>query len=550
MTSGAACCGPDDLNQALSLEIPTSSLRRRGAILLISCYELGHQPLNLASPLGSLIQAGYQPLAVDTHVEQLADEIITGAELVAISVPMHTALRLAEQIARRVRELNADAHICVYGLYAWLNAEYLFEGSGARGQGAGETSGPECRGPRAGQVSSTADAHRMGSVLAPGPRPPASAARDSEPLADSVIGGEFEEPLLGLAQALEEGRLAGEGVRYPERYAAPHIRRLRFAEPVRSALPVLERYAGLMRAGERLTAGYVEASRGCKHRCLHCPITPVYNGRFFVLPPDLVLRDIRRQVASGARHITFGDPDFLNGPGHSLRIARAMHKEFPDVSFDATIKIEHILAHAGLMPELKQLGCAFVVSAVESLSDEVLRRLDKGHTAEDVARALDVMAAADIPLRPSLVAFTPWTTLDDYLALLAFVEGRDLVEMIDPVQYSIRLLVPPGSALLESAREWLGELDRAAFSYRWRHPDDRMDSLSLQVQAIVEEAECEQRDVWATFLAVKTAAYRTAGLPAPAAMRRPASHRPEPPRLTESWFCCAEPVRTRLAGSV
>ena len=33
-----------------------------------------------------------------------------------------------------------------------------------------------------------------------------------------------------------------------------------------------------------------------------------------------MLADIARLVAIGARHITLGDPDFLNGVRHSLRI--------------------------------------------------------------------------------------------------------------------------------------------------------------------------------------------------------------------------------------
>src|SRR6185295_4904284 len=123
---------------------------------------------------------------------------------------------------------------------------------------------------------------------------------------------------------------------------------------------------------ETRLAGYAEASRGCLHRCRHCPIPPVYDGRFFVVPRDVVLADIRSQVEAGARHVTFGDPDFLNGPAHSLAILREMRREFPFVSHDFTAKIEHLLKHRDLLPEMASLGCSFIVSAVESLSDRVL----------------------------------------------------------------------------------------------------------------------------------------------------------------------------------
>jgi radical SAM superfamily enzyme YgiQ (UPF0313 family) len=455
-------------------------------VLLLSCYELGHQPVSLASPLAALAEAGIQAHAIDTYVETVGDADIAAARLVAISAPMHTAMRLAHDLAGRVRAVNPRAQLTMYGLYAWLNAEHLF----------------------------------------------------AEGLADSVIGGEFEQPLVDLARSVLSGSRRPGSVRYPDRYAPPHLGRTTFLVPSRESLPPPSSYAGLLREGQTAPGGYVEATRGCKHTCAHCPITPVYQGRFFAVPREIVLADVRNQVAAGARHITFGDPDFLNGPSHSLRILRALHEEFPDVTFDATIKIEHILRHSQLLPELRALGCAFVVSAVESLSDTILTKLRKGHTADDVSRALDVMDEASLPLRPSLLSFTPWTTLDDYVRMLHFVERRGLIDRVDPVQYGIRLLLPPGSTLVDEpdAPSWLGALDHESFSYRWTHPDPRMDALHGEVTSLAEQAEREGWDVWRTFSAIRAAAHRAAGLK-PVRELVAAAGREASPRLTESWFC-------------
>jgi hypothetical protein len=308
--------------------------------------------------------------------------------------------------------------------------------------------------------------------------------------------------------------------------------------PERGGLAPLERYARLAVDGQERLAGYTEASRGCLHHCTHCPIPPVYGGRFFVVPQDIVMADIRQQVAAGARHITFGDPDFLNGPTHALRLARQLHAEFPDLTFDFTAKIEHLLKHRALLPELAQAGCLFVVSAVESLSDAVLGHLDKGHTRADVDEALGLLNEAGIALRPSFVAFTPWTTLDDYLELLAFVESRHLIDHVDPVQFSIRLLVPPGSLLLKDAGAWLGPLNQPAFTYEWRHPDPRMDKLHREVTGIVERAVQGNEDAAATFARIFEAADAMRG-GGEASKRLPqaALLRARPPRLTEAWFC-------------
>ena len=460
----------------------------RSSILLVSCYELGHQPAGIAMPLGLLRRTGYDADTMDVSVEGFDKDKVRHSRFVGISVPMHTALRLGLRVAHEIRKLNTDCHICFYGLYAALNSDYLLN-----------------------------------------------------TVADSVIGGEFEETLCRLVQAVESKTpIDIKDVSSRGRVSKPVLARLNFATPERRTLVSLEHYAKLEYNGEQRLVGYVEASRGCLHHCTHCPIPSVYNGRFFVVPEDIVLEDIRGLVSSGARHITFGDPDFLNGPGHSLRITRALHDQFPALTFDFTAKIEHILKHRELIPELARCGCIFIVSAVESLSDTVLVRLNKGHTLDDVVEALMITRAAGLALRPTFVSFTPWTTIDDYQDVLEFVESQGLIDHVDPVQYSIRLLVPPGSLLISQpdSDRWLGRLNQESFSYEWTHPDPRMDELHRRVSALVEQAAGRETDTGETFYKILEIAGAVHG--DAAAIRVGSTLNPSrlrPPRLTEAWFC-------------
>ncbi|MBI2468638.1 MAG: radical SAM protein [Candidatus Rokubacteria bacterium] len=454
-------------------------MREPGAVLLVACYELGHQPLAVAWPAAFLEREGYRPAVLDVSVEPFDADKARGARLVAISVPMHTALRLGVAVAERVRAVNPTCHIAFYGLYAALNAEYLLAHGG-----------------------------------------------------DSVIGGEAEAPLVELVRAIEAGERP-----VPSR---SHLGKLAFPVPSRAGLPSLKKYAQLDRDGRRELAGYVEASRGCKHLCRHCPIPPIYGGRFFVVPQDVVLADIRQCVQAGATHVTFGDPDFLNGPGHALAVARGVHTEFPDVTFDFTAKVEHLLKHRERLPELAALGCLFIVTAVESLSETVLANLDKGHKRADVVEVTRATREAGIALRPTWVPFTPWTTLVDYREMLDFVEGEGFVDHVDPVQYSLRLLLPPGSLLVDlpAMRPYLGELVPGAFCYRWTHPDPRMDRLHEAVAALVEQAAEAGEDTAVTFDRVRALADAAAGAgPRASVAARLAPDRLRPPRLTEPWFC-------------
>jgi radical SAM superfamily enzyme YgiQ (UPF0313 family) len=456
-------------------------VRGEGEVLLVSTYELGHAPHGIASPAAFLARAGFRPAALDLAVEPLDPARVIRARLVLLSVPMHTALRLGLEAAARIRELNPGAVLAFHGIYAPLHADLLVS-AGAR----------------------------------------------------AVLGGECEERIVDLARAVERGGTPGALVQRGG--SATPLDRLDFPVPMRDLLPPPDRYARLREVdGTERLAGYVEATRGCLHACRHCPIPAVYGGRFVAVPAEVVLEDVARQAARGVTHVTFGDPDFLNGPRHALRIAREIRSRFPGMTFDFTAKVEHLVRHAGLLPELVACGAVFVVSAVESLSDRVLARLAKGHGRADVARAFDACDRAGLPLRPTLVPFTPWETLEGYLDLLDTFESHGWISRLDPVQLSLRLLVPPGSLLLGDPELPLEGLDPAALAWTWRHPDPRMDALQARVAARVEAGAGRGEDPAATVADVKALALAAAGL-AHTHVARPFTSAGSP-RLTESWFC-------------
>lgn len=475
-----------------------ASMRERGAIVLISCYELGHQPAGLAMPMGFLEREGFAPAALDISIDSLDDYIIHRARFAGIATPMHTAMRIGISAARKIRQSNPECHICFYGMYATLNADYLLD-----------------------------------------------------TVADSVVGGEYENELVEIVRQVESRSAMSRPVsRSVKIKREPYLKRLAFTPTDRKSLPPLEKYAKLEWNGVEKLVGYTEATRGCLHHCLHCPIPAVYHGRFFAVPVDIVLDDIRQQVGMGAEHITFGDPDFLNGPTHSLRIAHRMHEEFPHLTFDFTAKVEHLIKHAGLIAEFQKKGCIFIISAIESLNDTVLENLGKGHTREDVFRSLEIVRNACIAMRPTWVAFTPWTALDDYIDMIEFIYGKYLIDNVDPVQLSIRLLIPPDSRLLarQEMQPFLGDLDKASLYYRWKHPDPRMDELHKNVSHIVEDAACSNQDAALTFKQIREAAYADRGETPPAPFTYPAfEERHRAPRITEPWFCCAEPTKDQIS---
>jgi radical SAM superfamily enzyme YgiQ (UPF0313 family) len=311
---------------------------------------------------------------------------------------------------------------------------------------------------------------------------------------EHIVGGEFEAGLLAIA----------DGVTSPSTLIS--LDRLQFEVPDRSGLPALSRYAKLHINGDLRTAGYTEASRGCKHRCRHCPVVPVYNGTFRVVQSEVVMEDIRRQIAAGAAHITFGDPDFFNGPGHAVKLVELLYREFPRITYDVTIKVEHLRQQRDLLPVLRDTGCLFVTSAVESVDDAVLTALDKGHTRREFIEVVEEFRRIGLTLAPTFIPFTPWTTWAGYRDLLRVIRDVGLVENVSPIQLALRLLIVPGSRLLElpGIQKIIGPLDQAALIYRWKHEDPTLDSLAASLLRLINAEQKKRvgrpeifRQVWA-----------------------------------------------------
>jgi radical SAM superfamily enzyme YgiQ (UPF0313 family) len=445
---------------------------------------MGRQPFGLASPAAWLRKRGHEVTCQDLSRETLKEQAIREARLIAFYVPMHTATRLTVEYLEPIRRINPGAHLCAYGLYASLSAEIL----------------------KANKI-------------------------------EHLLGGEFEQGLVDLAEHLS-GLSALPQIHPLDSNVS--LSRQRFQVPDRSGLPPLGSYAQLILPnGEHRLVGATEASRGCKHLCRHCPVVPVYEGVFRIVDREVVLADIRQQVAAGARHITFGDPDFFNGVGHAIPLVEALHREFPGLTYDATIKVEHILKHAELLPTLRATGCLFIISAVESLDDAVLRKLEKSHTRADFFKAVELCRRGGIALQPTFLPFTPWTTPEQLLDLFGQLQRLDLVEAVAPIQLAIRLLIPAESRLLEleEVRKILGPFDAKALVYPWKNSNAAMDRLCEELQDIVAASEKLKRGRAATFEKMLERVRRAANLEVEKRAHPGPPLGDAVPYLNEPWYC-------------
>ena len=490
-------CSQPETNQADS-DIPGTNQTLSGlpGIVLISPYDLGRQPFALAEPAAIFTRAGYEVKCLDLSQQKLTDEILAPASVVFIYLSMLTATRIASEAMPRIKKMAPKARIAVYGWYAPVNEKFLRE---------------------------------LG--------------------VDAVFGGESEEDMLAYAGSITDPGEIEQAEHPASRETVVNLSRIDFMVPDRQSLPALENYSQLvMPDNSRLIMGFTETTRGCKHLCRHCPVVPVYHGRFYAIPSEIVLEDIRQQVALGAQHISFGDPDFLNGPRHAKRIIEAMHDEFPLLTYDAVIKIEHLIKFPDYLPFLRDSGCILVTTAVESVDDKILEYLDKGHTAAEFEQVVSLMSEHNIALAPTFIPFTPWTTISNYIELLNKIAELKLIMCVNPVQLSLRLLIPSGSRILELPKEetCITDFNPASLGYTWIHRDTEVDALQENIRHWTEKAENNGLSRLEIFNGIRRIALKAAG--------RDDSDVTEDqcgdsvPVHSESWYCCAEPTEQQLTS--
>ncbi|OPX43928.1 ribosomal protein S12 methylthiotransferase RimO [Ruminiclostridium hungatei] len=412
-------------------------------ILLVSTFEGGFQPLTVATALTALERAKFDVSVIDTYIDGMIETLFLEPDLIAISVPLFDALRLGVDVAKKVRKINSKAHITFFGQYATLNATRLVDKYG-----------------------------------------------------DTCIVGEWERTLTELAYHLSGSKKSDlKGIVNSTSISngnsiEPLMCNDHFDVPSRHLLPPLSKYPQAQinkLLGKEQVVGGTEIARGCHHKCQYCSVYGAYNGKVLVIPEAVVIEDVRNMVVSGMTHLTFMDADFFNTKYHGINIIRKLHSEFPQLTYDFTARVDHILENKETVMEMAQLGVKFIVSSLEFHSQEVLDAVSKELTVEAIQEVVEFLHKVGIKLSPTFIMFNPWTSLEDLVEFSKFVEDNNLDDIIDPIQYETRLHLYKGSPLLSTPSIKALELVENEFNYEWKHPDFRVDEVFSQLATPPEE---------------------------------------------------------------
>jgi len=313
--------------------------------------------------------------------------------------------------------------------------------------------------------------------------------------------------------------------------------------PDRTILPSITDYSHIVDGSNNLIAGSVETTYGCKHECTHCPVPIEFKGMFKTFGTEKIITDVTNQVEEGAKHISFNDPDFFNGPKHALKILQLLNEKHPSITYDSTIKVEHILKYPDYFQELKNLNMLFVISAFETTNDHVLNILQKNHSFNDLNKAVELSLENNIDIRPTWMPFSPWTEQNDLISIIKLIENYKLRETVDPIQLTIKLLVPKNSLILKrpEMKEYLLDYDPASFSYAWKYKFPNIDNIQNELFTYVLQHESENEYTQYLGLVDILESHTNETL-----LNSEKYSQRIVPKLSETWFCCAEPNKIQL----
>jgi len=420
-----------------------SSKQNQKQVALISTYETGFQPLIISTAAAALLQNDITPAVYDLYMDKSDRSGIMDHEFYGIGLTLFDSLQGGVAIAAEIRAENPDAHICFYGPYADLNKERLM---------------------------------RYG---------------------NSCILGDWERPLTRLARVVLAGN-DKEWTRMPRVYslanrgAKAEYDRSYCVVPARHLLPPIHTYSNTFIENildRKMAVGNVETTRGCHHKCKFCSVYATSGTKVKFADPEVIMADVDQLVKQGVEHITFVDAEYINNIKFSLDIVNRIHDKYPQLTYDFTTRIDHVVENEAAISEFKNTGCIAITTSIEFPRKDILEKLDKGITSQHILKGMEILKRNEIKVHTTFVTFNPWTDLEGLMNLSFFIKDNDLEDVIDPIQYETRLHIYKGSPLLNDGTLSGLTLHEQDFHYEWEHPDPQVEEVFQRMVKPAEEGE-------------------------------------------------------------
>jgi anaerobic magnesium-protoporphyrin IX monomethyl ester cyclase len=277
---------------------------------------------------------------------------------------------------------------------------------------------------------------------------------------DAVACGEGEETIVTMVRALENGtpweRVPGIAFRDGGRIisnALPPLADLdKLAPPARHLIP-LGRYRALGMPVSMTT------SRGCPFKCIFCVGRKMVGARVRYRDPVRVVDEMEGLSTLGFHQINLADDLFTANRNHCLAVCNQILDRGLTVKWTSFARVDTVSRQ--VLTTMHRAGCTTVSFGVESGSPEMLRRIKKGITLDQVLKAVQLCLDCGIDPHTSFILGLPGETPETLAQTLAF--GERLKAM--GVNHGFHILAPfPGT----DVRDRIDDYDLQILSDDWR----------------------------------------------------------------------------------
>jgi radical SAM superfamily enzyme YgiQ (UPF0313 family) len=274
---------------------------------------------------------------------------------------------------------------------------------------------------------------------------------------DFLIVGEGEKALLSFARGQ---RKTGETALYeeledPSQYADPDYSDMDMdGYPVKGAVSLL-------------------FSRGCVKKCAFCAERLLYK-KFKVYPVGKIIEQIREYKRHGVERFVFHD-SLINGDLDALEaLCNGIISEFGSIKWEAQVAVRNDMT-GKMLGKMKQSGLYHSFIGLESGSDSVLKRMNKGFNTDDAVRFFSLLNKNSMSFGVSIITGFPEETEEEFRESLDFVvRNRGIIpkiEQVNPFVYYEGIDLPRDSdykvhnGSVERARRFIDVIDKEGFKY-------------------------------------------------------------------------------------
>ncbi|HIF98656.1 MAG TPA: radical SAM protein [Myxococcales bacterium] len=206
----------------------------------------------------------------------------------------------------------------------------------------------------------------------------------------------------------------------------------------------------------------LQTKRGCPLRCDYCTY-PIIEGRVGRTRSPVDVVDELVEITAGhpdVRHVFVVDSVFNLPRAHAKEVCREIIKRgltVPWTCYANPLGFDAELAHL-----MAQANCAGIEVGADSGSEEVLKRLRKGFTTQDIRTLHQLADRAGIPDCHTFLLGTPGESFDDVLQTLDFIVDLDpfsaiLMAWVDDYEALDPALAKERQALREQVLKLLDE---------------------------------------------------------------------------------------------